>query len=180
MTLSATERRRMLAALATPNVAGPSRPTPPQPTKSRRRTRERAAPVVPPPPPVRATLQVEQVPPWPHQRVDEPLPSAGNAREFHLARNRRVDRQRAQGRVCMTRLARWLWVGPLPLRVRMVRVAPRPLDDDNLRAAFKAVRDGIAEALGVDDGPREGRVAWEYGQELGTAGWRVELPGVGA
>ncbi len=37
------------------------------------------------------------------------------------------------------------------LVVRMVRVAPKPLDDDNLAAALKRVRDGIARHLGVDD-----------------------------
>lgn len=52
--------------------------------------------------------------------------------------------------------------------VTMIRIAPRSLDDDNLASAFKAVRDGIADALGIDD--RDKRVEWRYGQERGKAG----------
>ena len=37
------------------------------------------------------------------------------------------------------------------LVVRVVRVAPRALDDDNLAATLKRVRDGLARHLGVDD-----------------------------
>ena len=37
------------------------------------------------------------------------------------------------------------------LAVRLVRVAPRSLDDDNLARCLKPARDAIAEVLGVDD-----------------------------
>jgi hypothetical protein len=50
--------------------------------------------------------------------------------------------------------------------VTITRVSPRLLDDDNLRGALKAVRDGIADALGVDD--RDERVRWRYRQIRGT------------
>lgn len=43
--------------------------------------------------------------------------------------------------------------------VRMVRVAPRELDDDNLASAFKSVRDGITDAFGLAS-DRDPRVAW--------------------
>lgn len=46
--------------------------------------------------------------------------------------------------------------------VTMVRIAPRPLDDDNNARACKAVRDGIADWLGIDD--RDERVSWRYEQ----------------
>lgn len=65
---------------------------------------------------------------------------------------------------------------PLPCVVRLVRIAPRALDDDNLRSALKAARDGVADKLGVDD--RDQRVTWEYGQERGGVGEyavRVEI-----
>lgn len=53
-----------------------------------------------------------------------------------------------------------------PVRVRLVRVAPRRLDShDNLRASLKAVADGVADWLDVDDGSDD--VIWEYGQERG-------------
>jgi len=49
-----------------------------------------------------------------------------------------------------------------PLVIDMVRLASRRMDDDNLRAALKALRDGIADALGVDDGDK--RLTWNYFQ----------------
>lgn len=47
--------------------------------------------------------------------------------------------------------------------VLMVRVGPRFFDTDNLAHAFKAVRDGVAEGLGVSDAP-DGPVTWWYHQ----------------
>ena len=53
----------------------------------------------------------------------------------------------------------------LPLVVTLTRVSARYLDDDNLATAFKSTRDGIADALGLDD--RDPRIRWEYAQEKG-------------
>lgn len=69
---------------------------------------------------------------------------------------------------------------PVPCTVRLVRIAPKQwgtLDGDNLQAAFKALRDGVAARLGVDDA--DPRVTWEYGQEVGPYGARVELTPTG-
>jgi hypothetical protein len=55
----------------------------------------------------------------------------------------------------------------LPVNVTLTRIAPRALDDDNLRGALKAVRDGVSDALGVDD--RDPRVTWLYSQKRGRA-----------
>lgn len=50
----------------------------------------------------------------------------------------------------------------------------RRLDDDNLRGALKAVRDGVAEWAGIDDGSERWR--WEYAQQkAGKLGERVEV-----
>lgn len=46
--------------------------------------------------------------------------------------------------------------------VTLTRVSPRELDDDNLRGALKGVRDGVADAFGVDD--RDARITWQYAQ----------------
>ena len=54
----------------------------------------------------------------------------------------------------------------LPCTVTLVRISPRPLDDDNLRSAFKALRDGVADRLGVAD--NDPRVTWEYRQQRGA------------
>lgn len=56
---------------------------------------------------------------------------------------------------------------PLPCVVTMIRVAPRKLDGDNLQSGFKALRDGIATVLGVDDA--DPSVDWQYGQARGRA-----------
>lgn len=52
------------------------------------------------------------------------------------------------------------------VRIRLTRIAPRELDDDNLRSALKHVRDGVTDALGLSD-DRDPRLIWEYGQTKG-------------
>lgn len=44
--------------------------------------------------------------------------------------------------------------------ITLVRLSPRLLDDDNLQGALKHVRDGIADAIGIND--RKGE--WRYRQ----------------
>lgn len=56
---------------------------------------------------------------------------------------------------------------PLPCVVTLIRVAPRKLDGDNLQSGFKALRDGIADRLGVAD--NDPRVVWKYDQVRGRA-----------
>ena len=58
------------------------------------------------------------------------------------------------------------------IHVEFTRLSTATCDDDNLPSAFKAVRDGIAEALGIDDG--SDRYAWSYGQRRIVRG---EQPG---
>lgn len=58
--------------------------------------------------------------------------------------------------------------------VMITRVSPRPLDDDNLAASQKHVRDGIADALGIDD--RDAIATWRYAQRSGGKGvYAVEV-----
>lgn len=52
--------------------------------------------------------------------------------------------------------------------VTLTRVAPRALDSDNLATSQKAIRDGIADALSIDD--RDERVTWQYAQYKGEPG----------
>lgn len=54
---------------------------------------------------------------------------------------------------------------PLPLVVTLTRIAPRSLDSDNLASAAKACRDGISDALGIDDGAKG--LTWLYAQRKG-------------
>lgn len=96
------------------------------------------------------------------------LVSLLNAREHWGAKSRRAKVQRETARMCA--MAETLF-GPVaaaladgsPLVVTITRIAPRQLDrDDNLNASAKHVRDGIADALGIDD--RDPRVKWRYEQ----------------
>lgn len=48
--------------------------------------------------------------------------------------------------------------------VELVRVSAGTLDDDNLRSALKAVRDGVADALGLKS-DADPRVRWSYSQQ---------------
>mgnify|MGYP001578260486 CR=1 FL=1 len=49
--------------------------------------------------------------------------------------------------------------------VTLTRIGKRRTDSDGLAISLKAVRDGVADALGIDDGSE--RIAWLYGQEIG-------------
>lgn len=59
----------------------------------------------------------------------------------------------------------------MPCVIRLTRISPRSLDDDNLRGALKACRDGIADC--INPGRAPGRadnlpgMTFEYAQEKG-------------
>lgn len=63
-------------------------------------------------------------------------------------------------------------IGWFPMCVTMIHYGPE-MDDDNLRRAFKAIRDKAAQVIGLDDG--DPRVRWEYRQERGEPGVRVRI-----
>lgn len=127
--------------------------------------------------------------------------SSANEREHHHARARRVREQRSAASIATVQHAGPSWgctewycpphtprskprpyvrVTPHPgsprglLSVLITRIGPRRLDSDNLAISAKAVRDGIAQALGVDDGD-ETAVRWDYAQERGSYGVRVRI-----
>ncbi len=69
----------------------------------------------------------------------------------------------------------------LPCEVHLTRLAPSGgLDFDNLVSSGKAVRDGVADALGVKDNDR--RVTWHYDQrpsgKRGVWGVVIEIKAV--
>ena len=84
------------------------------------------------------------------------LISAANSREHWAARARRVKRERAAAIVVRRH--------PLPCIVTIKRHGKRLMDGDNLQAACKALRDGIADRLGVDDA--DSRITWRYEQDV--------------
>ena len=104
--------------------------------------------------------------------------SEANVREHYMARARRhAGHRRIAGQAVMTSLLKA--ARQSITRVTLVRCGGRALDDDNLSGALKACRDGVADALGVTDGPN-GQVRWVYAQEPG-GGWtgvRVKLEAI--
>ena len=90
------------------------------------------------------------------------LVSEANARGHWSTKSPRVQNQRLAARLAVADLLRRAQP-QMPVVVTLTRIAPRKLDDDNLRSAFKAVRDGVADALGVNDGGKQ--VTWAYRDE---------------
>jgi hypothetical protein len=93
--------------------------------------------------------------------------SEANLRENWHVKAKRVQTQRAITRV-MVGQHRKDWRDDRPNThyvITLTRIAPRPLDSDNLARSFKAIRDGIADALEIDDGSKY--LAWNYAQEKG-------------
>ena len=92
-----------------------------------------------------------------------------NAREHWRARARRVRSERLAAGLVLDSQPR----PPIPCTVRLTRVAPSSgLDDDNLAGALKAVRDTVAEWIGVDD-KDSATVRYVYAQRRGP--WAVEI-----
>ena len=64
----------------------------------------------------------------------------------------------------------------LPTTATLTRLSFGELDDDNLRSAMKACRDGVADAFDVADNDK--RLKFEYAQEKckrGTYGVRIRI-----
>ncbi len=71
--------------------------------------------------------------------------------------------------------AKGITLSPHPV-IRLTRIGPRPLDDDNLAAALKAVRDGVADGLGFPD-DADPALHWVYNQRArgGKYGVRIQI-----
>lgn len=52
-----------------------------------------------------------------------------------------------------------------PLMVRLTRYGPRRMDDEGMIASLKHVRDGIAKAVGVDDGDTTA-IRFDYAEQV--------------
>jgi hypothetical protein len=95
--------------------------------------------------------------------------STMNVREHWAVRAKRAKTQREATQWACKSLER---VEP-PLIITLTRIGTRKLDSDNLAASFKAIRDGVADWLGIDDGDE--RLTWNYAQEKGKYGVRIEF-----
>lgn len=100
--------------------------------------------------------------------------SEANVRSHWRARHRRSSQQRgavalllkpSRGLMALVRAS--TPAGPVNVLLTRVRTQrSRALDDDNLRGSLKAVRDGVAQVLGIDDG--SDRIRFEYAQAVGS------------
>ena len=99
--------------------------------------------------------------------------SEANMREHWAPKAKRVKSQRGATLMC-ARAALWK-KKPMkpPLRITLTRVAPRKLDPGNIEVSFKAIQDGVAEAIGIDDGHE--CLTWVYAQAKGDYSVTVRI-----
>lgn len=94
-----------------------------------------------------------------------------NDRECWQARQRRVKKQRQAVAWVLKSATR----PDIPCSVLLTRIAPSSgLDDDGLVGSLKAIRDQVAEWLGVDDKHRD-QVRYRYAQCRGEWGVCIEF-----
>lgn len=106
------------------------------------------------------------------------LVNGTNAREHWSKRSERAKRQRSIARMATLSAKGIMLVveSGRPWIITITRLAPsRGLDSDSLPPSAKHVRDGIADALCIDDGD-ESQATWLYRQERAPEfGVRVEI-----
>lgn len=102
-------------------------------------------------------------------RIPLRLPSLPNCTGLHW---RQLGKLKREQKETVAYYLKDAIVPPLPATVTLTRVGPRKLDGDNLAGAFKAVRDSVADAYGVDDGDE--RYTWICKQRLGKE-YAVEI-----
>lgn len=90
--------------------------------------------------------------------------SEANLREHWRKKAKRVKSQRDAA--CLLTKQAFGWRMPHGRwAFTLIRIAPRELDTDNLARSMKAIRDGIADALNIDDG--DSQHLWVCDQEQG-------------
>jgi len=111
-------------------------------------------------------------------RMNMKIVSVANMRLHWAAKAKLTRDQRTRTRMSLAAVAQSFGVEVLPVTVVLTRIAPRRLDGDNLQSGFKAVRDGVADWLGVDDG--SSLIDWQYAQRSGGSGvYKVEIEVIG-
>ena len=103
------------------------------------------------------------------------LVSEANAHAHWRVRQRRAKQQRGTVLMALGPAFAPIRNGFMPTHVTITRLSPRQLDSDNLVGACKHVRDGVADALGVND--RDPRVYWVCAQRKPTESEQKGLAG---
>ena len=112
-------------------------------------------------------------------RTTNPLNgSTGNSRVAAAIRSRKRAEHRAVARMAVSaELKRTPGSGVFTrnwITVTLTRVSPGTMDTDGLAASFKGIRDGIADAIGIDDG--DPRITFKYAQEKSKRFFAGRLP----
>jgi len=97
-----------------------------------------------------------------------------NQREHWGAKNRRKQDQQEQVAVAMLNALRGKRV-ELPCVVKMTRIGPKKMDNDNLAGAMKHCQDQIARQLGVDDGDESKVIFHHYQMPIGSRDYAVKV-----
>jgi len=114
----------------------------------------------------KALAVIREKVPWVCFNLPARLRNTSNARDGWRATAKRAKTVRALARrLALSALLTASDELKFPLIVRLVYIGPRQLDDDGVASAVKSLRDGVADALGVDD--RDPRVVWVPDQERG-------------
>jgi len=90
--------------------------------------------------------------------------SEANTREHWALKASRARKQKGEAIKAVKVCTEWRTL-KLPLYIGFVRYGPKALDSDNLQGAFKAIRDGVCDALNINDGSK--LITWGYDQEKG-------------
>lgn len=92
--------------------------------------------------------------------------SEANQREHWAVKAKRKKQQTNLAALVTCSVVSQRWLFARPARITLTRYGVRRLDADNLAGSFKGIQDGIAAALGMDDGDE--RLTWVYAQEKGN------------
>ncbi|MHB8531717.1 MAG: hypothetical protein ACYDC2_03250 [Solirubrobacteraceae bacterium] len=98
--------------------------------------------------------------------------SRGNTMVAHAIKARARAQQRAVAEMAVAAALRTRGLTGaqlVPVICTLTRISAGVMDDDGLAASQKGVRDGIAKALGIDDGDRQ-RLRFRYRQRKGPKG----------
>ena len=102
-------------------------------------------------------------------QLRNPLNGGGlsTSRGARMASNTRRKAERAKGWALAERMTGGRFAMTIDCVVVLTRISPKPFDDDNNAAALKSMRDGMAEAWGINDA--DPRVTWVTDWRKGKA-----------
>lgn len=99
--------------------------------------------------------------------------SEANNREHWRVKSQRAKQQRGWASAAVESMENKISRSAEHLQITLTRFGPRLMDGDNVVRSLKAVRDGVADAIGIDDG--DAFYDWRYAQYKGEYGITIEI-----